>query len=147
DLLADQEVMAEQPVEVTPRSFGAVRLRLASDAQGTTPLGSNVTANQQVFIVGRAVGVARKDRRIHVVGNLSIRDSGGNSTMASTISFKVDQETEDLDEEDTHVDFNWSFMANRPGEFTIQIELRDEIAKTTAVYELPLVVHPSPSAK
>jgi hypothetical protein len=144
DLLTGKEVLAEQPVEVVPRAFGAVCLRFANDAEGATPAGGNLTVNQQFFIVGRAVGFARKDNRIYVVGKVQIRDSEGRKTMPQPTSFTVDQPApEDL----THVAFNFSLIANRPGRFTVQVELRDEIAKTTAVYELPLVVHRPPSAE
>ncbi|MGQ0635403.1 MAG: hypothetical protein ACT4QC_12385 [Planctomycetaceae bacterium] len=141
DARSGDRVVAEQEFEVLPLDFGIVRLRLAADAAGIDPIGGNLTLNQDVFVVGRAIGFARKGRRIHVVGNMTISDAAGRPTMPAPIAFEVDQE---VDDELAQLDVNWSLVVNRPGKFTVTIEVRDEIAGKRAVYELPLAAAPPP---
>ena len=142
DVRTGDEVTVEQPFEVAPLEFGIVRLRLAGDAEGKTAVGGNLTVSQEVHVVGRGVGFARKGERIHVVGNLTIRDAGGKPVVPNPISFEIDQEVDDdLDQ----LDFRWTLPVNRAGKFSLLIEVRDEIAGKDASYEMPLVVSVPPS--
>jgi hypothetical protein len=141
DRIAMKDLTVEHPIRVLTAGFGAVGLRFASDRKGTNPAGGHLTVGQQLFLVGRAVGFARKDGHIHVAGSISLRDSSGNTTTPAPVTFAVDQKvTDDL----THVSFDFSLFANRPGTFTIAVELRDLIGQKTAAYELPVVIHPPP---
>lgn len=142
DVLGGGEIVAEQEFEVLPMDFGVVRLRLASDAKGTSSLGGNLTVNQDVYVVARGVGFERKGKRIHVVGNMIVKDSAGKPTTPAPISVGIDQE---VDEDLEQLDFNWSMVVNRPGKFTVQIEMRDEISGKKSIHELPLVVSQPPT--
>lgn len=144
DTRTGERVAAEQEFEVLPMDFGLVRLRLASDAEGTEPAGGNLTVNQDVFVVGRAIGFTRKGKRIHVVGHMQIRDASGRSTMPAPLAFVVDQE---VDNDLAMLDVNWHLVVNRPGKFTVQIEVRDEITGKRSAYELPLVVAAPPAVE
>jgi hypothetical protein len=141
DVRTGDEIVAEQPFEVIPMEFGIVRLRLAGDPEGKTAVGGNLTVSQELHVVGRGVGFARNGERIHVIGNLTIRDAAGKSLVPVPISFEIDQEVDDdLDQ----LDFRWTIPVNRPGKFTLLIEVRDEVAEKRATYEMPLVVSAPP---
>jgi hypothetical protein len=144
DKLAGKILAGKHPVRVLPPGFGAVGLRFANDRQGKAAAGGNLTVGQRLFLVGDAVGFARKEGRIHVTGSFSIRDSAGNMTIPSPVTIVVDSEVTD---ESKRVSFDFSLFANRPGEFTVVVELRDVIGQKAATYELPLVVHPPRSVQ
>lgn len=141
DVRSGERVVAEQAFEVVPLDFGLVRLRLAADAEGAIPIGGNLTVNQDVYLVARAIGFARKGNRINVVGNMTIYDMYGKPTMPAPISFEVDQE---VDDDLAQLDVNWSLVGNRVGKFIVHIDVRDEVAGKRAVYEMPLIVAPAP---
>ncbi|MFN0055286.1 MAG: hypothetical protein ACKV0T_24335 [Planctomycetales bacterium] len=141
DVRGEADIAAEQEFEVLPLDFGIVRLRLAADEEGTTPVGGNLTVNQDVYVVGRAIGFAHKGGRIHVVGQMTIRDPQGRPTLPAPIAFEVHQE---VDEDVDQFNLRWSMMANRPGNFTIHIEVADEFSDKRAAYEMPLMVRPPP---
>ncbi|MSR59900.1 MAG: hypothetical protein EXS05_20050 [Planctomycetaceae bacterium] len=143
DVRTGTDVTAEQQFEVLPLDFGVVRLRLAGDPEGRSTVGGNLTVNQEVYVVGRQIGFSRKGDRIHTIGNLTIADAAGKLTTPVPIKFEIDQVVDDdaLDQ----IDFRWSLPVNRPGRFTVQIEVRDEIADKRIVYEMPLVVAPPPA--
>jgi hypothetical protein len=144
DPQAKKIVHCEQPVEVMPQELGMVGLRLANDAEGKSPAGGNLTVNQSLFIVGKAIGFTRKENRIHVVGAMRIFDSAGKEMTPHPIAVAIEQE---VSEDIRAADFNWSLIANRPGQFKVRLELTDQIANRTVTYELPLVVHTPPELK
>jgi hypothetical protein len=144
DALAGSEATTEQAVEVLPARLGIVQFRLTNDAQGQTPSGGNMTVGQAVHVHCRAVGFARKEKRIHLIGSLRILDAAGNATYPNPLSFSLDQEAP---EDVTFATFRFAASANRTGRFTIQIEAQDKIAGRTVTQEVPIVVHAPPAAE
>lgn len=142
DVRTGEEIVAEQPFEVIPMEFGIVRLHLSGDPEGKTAVGGNLTVSQEAHVVGRGVGFARNGDRIHVIGNLTIRDAAGKAVAPVPISFEIDQE---IDDDLDQLDFRWTIPLNRPGKFSLLIEVRDEIASKNATYEMPLVVSSPPA--
>lgn len=147
DIRSGEKAVVEQMFEVTPLDFGLVRLRLAGDAGGVTPIGGNLTVGQEVFVLARGVGFARKAKAIHVVGTLTIRGQPGkdesgkpNAPVPITVAFE-----KEVDDDQNHLDYRWTINVNRPGKFIAQIEVRDEISGKHAAYELPLAVSPAPA--
>lgn len=147
DNRSGEKEVVEQMFEVTPLDFGLVRVRLAGDVTGAVPSGGNMTVGQEVFVLARGVGFARKVKKIHVVGTMTIREQSGKDQSAKpaapapiTVAFE-----KEVDDNQDHLDFRWTINVNRPGRFIAQLEVRDEISGKHVAYELPLAVSPAPA--
>jgi hypothetical protein len=143
DLLAGAEARTERTIEVAPPELGIVRLRLANDSEGQSASGGNVTIGQTVHLQCRAVGFARKEKRIQLTGSMRVVDAAGKATYPSPLSFSLDQSVPD---EVSHASFKFSVSANRAGRFTVQIEVQDKVTGKTVSQQLPIVVHTAPES-
>ena len=146
DGVTGRVVNFEHPVYVLRPEFGATRLRLTHDGDGTWPAGSHLALGQQFFVRGRAVSFARKDGRVHVGIAVAARDRDGKDTALTPLKpLDFDQKVKD---DFTYFDFTFGpLKAIMAGEVTIGVELRDVTADKVAKYELPVVIHPPRSIR
>jgi len=118
--------------------FGVVRLSTTSDPAGDIPA-PLLGAGQTLWLNFATVGFARDKKtgqpNLGVV--LRIRDEKGKPTLAKPETGAV---TKDVPKKNRAVPMQFMVELNRPGKFTVELNVTDKIARKTASVNVPLQV-------
>jgi hypothetical protein len=137
----DRVASFEHPVVVRPKEFGATRLRLTLDKEGTLPAGCRLTIGHQYFLHLNVVNFEHKEREIYASTRVSMRDRDGKDVLPAPIA-PVGTPQRNVADAFSYYDVHpGPLNPVKPGEITIVVEVEDVIGKKTVSYELPAVVH------
>ncbi|HLA84597.1 MAG TPA: hypothetical protein VJL29_07365 [Thermoguttaceae bacterium] len=142
DNLVSEKVTKSIPITVLPMdTFGAVGQRLCNDPQGQKPAGTHVMVGQAVGWLFAIVNQTVIDDRAKVRITASVEDKTGKEVskpVSRTIEPKANEETNVRGPLGT----GQQFFLNRPGEFTLKLELVDLLSKDKrkVSYKMPVVV-------
>ena len=148
DRISGQKVTRDMAFEVLPEStFGALRLRLAHDVQGTVAAGACFLAGSRAFLFGQVMGYDHSSGRMHVKAKLTFYDLQGQELSPSAtipVERDVPKAPEGVGPHTTQVYF--TLPLNRAGRFVVRLELEDVLGDKTATYDVPITVTAPPVA-
>lgn len=144
DKVSGRVADVEHPVYVLKPEFGALRLCLTHDKEGKWPAGGHLTIGQEFFVQLRVANYARENGRVDLAVKFSARDRDGKETTPAPIPPAI---LKAAVEAGSKLDLNRPLRTIMAGEAVIGVELEDRIAKKTAAYELPVVIHPPRSSR
>jgi hypothetical protein len=134
------------PLSVRRPEFGAVRLRLTLDKDGTSPAGCHLTVGQPFFVQMLVATFEHEGGHIRVSVRVSAVGRDGKDTAPTPAGLlPIDQKVED-----GFTVFPFTpepLKVGRPGEARVVVEVEDLIGKRKAAYELPVMVHPPRSLR
>ncbi|HEV3256377.1 MAG TPA: hypothetical protein VG013_05800, partial [Gemmataceae bacterium] len=138
--VADRSTRASQVVTKTytilPRAFGLVRLSTTSDAEGQAPLAA-AGVGQTLWINFMAVEFGRKKGRPSLHAVLRVLDADGRPTMRKPLAGKVNEE---VPKNLRALPMQFLLDLNRPGKFTVEVKVTDEVTGNKASLSFPLKV-------
>jgi hypothetical protein len=124
---------------------------LSYDPEGHFPATGVFAVGTIVNLTCSIVGFNASQNQIWVKSCVSAVDESGHVISLSPIDVTIDKRLTNAydrasarDSVVNGIPFQGKFGLTRPGNFRIRIELKDNIGKKTAVYEIPIVVvsHP-----
>ncbi len=130
-----------------PKTFGALRLRLARDQKGTLPAGAAVSVDQTVFVVFDATGYTIEDRKVDIRAALAALDQEGEPVGSDPLLVFTQPTVEPwmaTGPSQYPLPHGFYFVANRPGKFILRLQLEDVHSAQKASYDLPLRVTATP---
>jgi hypothetical protein len=146
DQLAKTKATFTQDFEVLPKAFGIVRF-MTTLGDGFKEFTAPPVGYASEFLAVRfvVVGMKRDKGKFKVSLTMRILDKNGKETTPKTPYTAKWPEELPLEPEVKLEDIQWipSFFViplNRPGDFTVILEARDEIGKTTETIRFPLRV-------
>jgi hypothetical protein len=143
DRLGSRASSGELKLEVKPlETFSAVNPTIQC-GRDCTMAGSILTVGQYAFVNLFVGGYAVKDNRPRITVTYSILDAKKQAVTPRPITLSVDTGEERSRPLDPKLDLLPACLdvwANRPGSFTLHVDIHDEIADKKLIYDLPFLV-------
>ncbi len=143
-----EQVAASAAVLVQPpTTFGAVNICLFADPNGRFPARGVFPVSGEPGVFFSVVGFDTTGDRVCVESKLSALDENGKSVSPRPTEITFDRRLTDPAERvrlDRGLPTSFYIGLTRPGRFRLRLEFKDCIGEQSAVYEIPIVVVPSP---
>ena len=126
-------------LQVLPKGFGIVRLRLTPDSEGQIPAPPVGAVGEALHVNCGVVGFERdkSKKQPHVTAELRVLDEGGKPTLPKPFQGVINQ---DVPEKASAVPVQFLLPLNRPGKFTIELKATDQLSKKSAQLAFPFTV-------
>jgi hypothetical protein len=141
DRASKRSTKFSQKFEVLPKGFGIARAILTSDPEGqvsTSIFGSGETVWVNFYVIG--FGREGGKGQPKVTAELRVVDDKGKATLAKSFSGELGK---DVPANVQSVPVKFLLGLNRPGKFTLEVKLTDQITKKSAQLTLPINVLPT----
>ena len=128
-------------------TFGAANIGMFHDANGTCPAYGVFAVGENLNLGFALVGSDTTKNRLFVECKLNVADENGNVVSPEPIVSIIDKQlrnAEDKDAVDRGLSASFNLGLSRPGKFSLQLELKDNISNNTRVHRIPFVVVQSP---
>jgi hypothetical protein len=126
-----------RPFEVLPKAFGLVRLTTTGDPQAQVPV-PVIGEGQSLFLNFAAVGFSRDpSQKVKLAVEMRILDANAQPTLAKPFTGAVAQ---DLPKTEALIPMQFVVVANRSGNFTVELKATDQVSNKTAKLTVPLTI-------
>jgi hypothetical protein len=143
DLQAKTTATLDRKFEVLPPGFGIVRLQLSyiADPPQQMPAPPFAAAGQFLWVNFAVTGFQRDSKKVpNLRAELNVLDDKGQPVHAKPYFGLAGSE---VNEAFKVVPMQFVLALNRPGKFTVQLKVIDQVSMKQATMAVPIVVYPS----
>jgi hypothetical protein len=138
DRAAKTSKTLERKFELAPMTFGLIRFRISSDAEGQLPVPSVAVAGQSLWLNLTAVGFGRgSNGQPNLTVDMRIVDDKDQPTLTKPFTGDV---TKNVEKDIVGIPMQFFVTLNRPGKFTVKLKATDQVSKKTADLSFPITV-------
>jgi hypothetical protein len=130
-----------QSFQVLEKAFGLVRASCTCDAEARTPVAAAyLIPGQTVWVNFHIVGFNRPsaDRQPNVTLEMRVLDENGKPTVAKPFTGAINK---DVPANAVSLPAQFHLALNRPGKFTVELKVTDQISGKTLNQAIPFTVH------
>jgi hypothetical protein len=137
DLVTKKEATFTKTFEVVPSSFGLVRMALSIDDAGRLPAPPLCVPGQRLFVNFYVTGFDRDktSKEPHITFKMRVKEKG-----TAVLGKDSGGAIKDAPEKYKMIQANFQLQLNRPGQFSVELEATDEVAKKSVSYSFNVVV-------
>jgi hypothetical protein len=138
DRASKKSATLSRSVKVSPPTFGIVRLSATTDQEGHAPA-TVLASGQSLWVSTAVVGFARdpKTKQPHIRLDLRVLDADGKPTLDKPFTGEINK---DVLESAVSIPAQFYMLLNRPGQFTVEVEASDLLAKKKYKLSFPITV-------
>ncbi len=142
DRLSKQTAEAKIQGKALPMDFGIIHVEPSGDPLGQVPTPPLGVLGEVLYVNFATVGFARdeKSKQPHLKVSLRLLDENGEATMKEPLMGEVPQPNESLPESLKIIPLQFAFTMNRTGNFTVELNAKDQLTGKTSQVTFPLTV-------
>lgn len=121
-----------------PDAFAVSKLYLASDTNGTNPVGACFSAGETVFLHASISGFETNEGKHKIESKLTVLDDKGSAIGPSIVHPVIENSNSRYSDADPNAKYPLSYhlLLNRPGRYILKCNVKDVLGQNTVSHQL-----------